>query len=82
MQGGGAGAALERLRKCILTGDSGDVPFTIGNAVKDINYYREMVGDGPGSRAIADGVSAAIGSKADTGHGDGYVPDLTKLFRD
>jgi len=81
-KGGGAGAALERLRTCILTGDSGDVPFTIGNAIKDINYYREMVGDGPGSRAIADGVSAAVGSEADAGHSYAYVPDLTKLFRD
>jgi len=80
-KGGGAGAALERLRKCILTGDASDVPFAIGNAIKDIDYYREMVGDGAGSRAIADGVSAAIGAAAAAGHGDAYVPDLTRLFR-
>lgn len=81
-KGGGAGAALERLRKCILTGDAGDVPFAIGNAIKDINYYREMVGAESGSRAIADGVSNAIGAKVDAGHGDKYVPELTRLFRD
>lgn len=80
-KGGGAGAALERLRKCILTGDASDVPFAIGNAIKDIDYYREMVGDGAGSRAIADGVSTAIGAQADAGHGDSYVPELTWLFR-
>ncbi|OED44751.1 2-hydroxy-3-oxopropionate reductase [Chromatiales bacterium (ex Bugula neritina AB1)] len=85
-KGGGAGAALERLRKCILTGDSSDVPFAIGNAIKDIDYYREMVGgdtvgEGPGSRAIADGVSRAIGAQADAGHADEYVPDLARLFR-
>lgn len=79
--GGGAGAALERLRKCILTGDASDVPFVIGNAVKDINYYRDMVGDGPGSRTIADGVSTAIGAQADAGHGDDYLPALAQLFR-
>lgn len=80
-KGGGAGMALERLRKCILTGDASDVPFAIGNAIKDIDYYREMVGDGQGSRAIADGVSSAIGKAAKAGHGDAYVPELTRLFR-
>lgn len=80
-KGGGAGAALERLRKCILTGDSSDVPFAIGNAIKDIDYYREMVGEGTGSRALADGVSAAIGAAVEAGHGDAYVPELTRLFR-
>jgi len=80
-KGGGAGAALERLRKCILKGDASDVPFAIGNAIKDIDYYREMVGDGAGSRAIADGVSSAIGAAVDAGHADAYVPELTRLFR-
>ena len=80
-KGGGASAALDRLRKCILTGDANDVPFTISNAIKDIDYYREMVRNGAGSRAIADGVSAAIGATVNTGHGDAYVPELTKLFR-
>lgn len=80
-KGGGAGAALQRLQNCILTGDANDVPFSIGNAIKDINYYREMVGDESGSRAIADGVSQAIGAVADAGHSDEYVPDLAHLFR-
>ncbi|MDF1720792.1 MAG: NAD(P)-dependent oxidoreductase [Minwuia sp.] len=80
-RGGGAGMALERLRKCILTGDASDVPFTIGNATKDIDYYREMAGAGAGSRAIADGVSAAMGAQASAGQGDAYVPELTRLFR-
>lgn len=79
-KGGGAGAALERLRKCILTGDPGDVPFAIGNAIKDINYYREMVGDDAGSRDIADGVSVAIAGQAEQ-HADDYVPALAQLFR-
>ncbi len=79
--GGGAGAALQRLSKCILTGDSNDVPFSIGNAIKDIDYYREMVGEQSGSRTIADGLSGAIGSVIEAGHDDKYVPELTRLFR-
>ena len=80
-KGGGAGAALERLRRCILTGDASDVPFAIGNAVKDIDYYREMAGETAGSRAIADAVSAAIGIAPEAGHVDDYLPELTRLFR-
>ncbi len=80
-KGGGAGAALERLRSCILTGDPSGVPFAIGNACKDIDYYREMVGSGSGSRAIADGVSAAVGTATQAGHADAYLPELMKLFR-
>ena len=80
-KGGGASAALERLRKCILTGEASDVPFTISNAIKDIDYYREMVSNGAGSRAVADGVSAAIGATVEAGHGDAYLPELAQLFR-
>jgi len=80
-RGGGAGAALERLRNCVLTGDASGVPFAIGNAIKDIDYFREMVGDKSGSRAIADGVSNAITTAVEQGHGDAYLPELTKLFR-
>jgi 3-hydroxyisobutyrate dehydrogenase len=79
-KGGGAGVALERLKKCILTGDTSDVPFAIGNAVKDINYYREMVGDSTASRFVADGVSQAI-SAAVQENSAAYIPELTKLFQ-
>ena len=80
-KGGGASAALERLRKCILTGEASDVPFTISNAIKDIDYYRDMVGNGAGSRTVADGVSAAIEATVKAGHGDAYISELTRLFR-
>ena len=80
-KGGGAGAALERLRRCILVGDASDMPFTIGNAIKDIDYYRNMVGDGTGCRTLADGVSAAIGAVEEAGYGESYLPELAQLFR-
>ena len=79
-KGGGAGAALERLKNSILTGETGDVPFAIGNAVKDIDYYCEMVGDTSASRFVADGVSSAISAVAQE-NSAAYVPELTKLFR-
>jgi 3-hydroxyisobutyrate dehydrogenase len=79
-KGGGAGAALARLKNSILTGDTSDVPFTIGNAVKDIDYYREMVGDSSASRFVADGVSQAISAAAQE-NSAAYIPELTKLFQ-
>ena len=79
-KGGGAGAALARLKNSILTGDTSDVPFTIGNAVKDIDYYREMVGDSSASRFVADGVSQAISAAAQE-NSAAYIPELTKFFR-
>ena len=79
-KGGGAGAALDRLKNCILTGETSDVPFAIGHAVKDIDYYREMVGDTSASRFVADGVSSAISAAAQE-NSAAYVPELTKLFR-
>jgi 3-hydroxyisobutyrate dehydrogenase len=79
-KGGGAGAALARLKNSILTGDTSDVPFTIGNAVKDIDYYRAMVGDSSASRFVADGVSQAISAAAQE-NSAAYIPELTKLFQ-
>ena len=79
-KGGGAGAALARLKNSILTGDTSDVPFTIGNAVKDIDYYREMVGDSSASRFVADGVSQAISAAAQE-NSAAYIPELTKFFQ-
>ena len=79
-KGGGAGVALARLKNSILTGDTSDVPFTIGNAVKDIDYYREMVGDSSASRFVADGVSQAISAAAQE-NSAAYIPELTKFFQ-
>lgn len=79
--GGGAGAALERLRSSIVAGDPSDVPFALGNAQKDIDYYRMMVQETGGSRAIADGVSSALDAVVDDASRTSYVPELVRLFR-
>ncbi len=79
--GGGAGAALERLRSSIVAGDPSDVPFALGNAQKDIDYYRMMVQETGGSRAIADGVSSALDAVVDDASRTSYIPELVRLFR-
>ena len=80
-KGGGAGSALERLKSSILTGDSSSIPFTINNAIKDIDYYREMIQNGTASKTIADGISVAIKSVVKSGDKELYLSELTKMFR-
>lgn len=80
-KGGGAGAALQRMTPAIVTNDVGTVPFFIGNALKDIDYYRTMAGTSGASRTIADGVAGAIAAVVESGHGQAYIPELTRFLR-
>ncbi|WP_407117611.1 NAD(P)-dependent oxidoreductase [Bradyrhizobium sp. LMG 9283] len=80
-KGGGAGVALQRMAPAIVTGDGGAVPFFIGNALKDISYYQTMAGSSGASKAIADGVGAAIAAVVESGHGQSYISDLARLLR-
>ncbi|MBK1824591.1 NAD(P)-dependent oxidoreductase [Burkholderia orbicola] len=52
--GGGGGAALNRLRPFLETGDTSALPFHMANALKDLSYYS----------AMAEGVDAAHGIAA------------------
>jgi len=79
--GGGASAALDRLAPYIVAGDREGLPFFVGNAQKDIDYYRAMADAAGGQMTIADGVSAALGAAVTGGHGQAYVPELVTLFR-
>lgn len=79
--GGGASAALDRLAPYIVAGDREGLPFFVGNAQKDIDYYRAMAEAAGGQLTIADGVSAALGAAVTGGHATAYVPELVTLFR-
>lgn len=79
--GGGASAALERLAPYITAKDRDALPFSVGNAQKDIGYYRDMADAAGAQHIVADGVAAAIGAVSDRGHGQAYVPELVDLFR-
>jgi len=79
--GGGVSAALDRLAPYIVAGDREGLPFFVGNAQKDIDYYRAMADAAGGQMTIADGVSAALGAAVTGGHAQAYVPELVTLFR-
>ncbi|WP_283822503.1 NAD(P)-dependent oxidoreductase [Bradyrhizobium diazoefficiens] len=80
-KGGGAGAALQRMTPAIVTDDVGTVPFFIGNALKDIDYYRTMASASGASRTIADGVAGAIAAVVESGRGGAYIPELARFLR-
>jgi 3-hydroxyisobutyrate dehydrogenase-like beta-hydroxyacid dehydrogenase len=80
-KGGGAGAALERMRPMMISGNSSNVPFSIDNALKDIEYYRAMASGSGASKAVADSVAAAILAATKEGHGRAYIPELIRFLQ-
>jgi 3-hydroxyisobutyrate dehydrogenase-like beta-hydroxyacid dehydrogenase len=80
--GGGGGIALERLKPYLLSGDASPVQFFIANALKDINYYREMVQETNSAHEIADGVAATFGGVIDAGAGQKMLPELVSCLAD
>lgn len=79
--GGGSGAALERLRPAILSGDASGVPFALSNAAKDLRYYQAVATEAGARHAIADAIAGTLDAQVSSGNGQRYVPDLVKLFQ-
>lgn len=59
-QGGGRGIALERIAPFLLTGDTGNLKFSLANARKDIAYYGEMAEAAGVHREVARGLLATL----------------------
>ncbi|MBK0328624.1 NAD(P)-dependent oxidoreductase [Rhodobacteraceae bacterium F11138] len=79
--GGGASVALDRLAPYIVQGDRDGLPFFVGNAQKDIGYYRDMAQAAGAQQIIADGIAAAISQATEARHAQAYVPELVRIFR-
>lgn len=78
--GGGGGVALERLKPYILARDASAVQFTISNALKDINYYRDMAQESYSARDIADAVAATYLGAVEAGAGQRMTPELISFL--
>lgn len=81
-KGGGAGVTLQRVSPFMLTRDPSDVPFSIGNAAKDLAYYRETASEAGVRHAIADAISQTLEGVVALGHAQDYVPQLVELLGD
>lgn len=80
-KGGGGGAALERLRPCLTTGDPSALRFAMGNALKDLNYYNAMASDSGAVQRIAQAVGETFGAAVEQAGPDTFVPQLASLMR-
>lgn len=79
-QGGGASAALERLKPFILSGDSSGLKFAMGNAQKDLSYYTQMASDQSAVCEIAEVVCATYAQGAQEAGAQAMVPELVNLL--
>ena len=79
-QGGGGGAALERLKPYLLARDPSGLRFFMSNAQKDLGYYTAMAGDGGAAHAIADGVLATYERAVREGGSQALVPQLVDVL--
>jgi 3-hydroxyisobutyrate dehydrogenase-like beta-hydroxyacid dehydrogenase len=82
-KGGGGGIALERLKPYVLARDPSGLKFSLGNAVKDLSYYREMAAQAGAQDDIAQAVLGALEAAVEAGGVDGarrWVPELVELW--
>ncbi len=80
-KGGGAGAALERLRPYLLAQDPTALRFAMGNAVKDLGYYTTMAAESQAAQAIAQAVHATFAAAVQQGGASAPVPELVDRLR-
>lgn len=80
-QGGGGGAALQRMTPFLTRGDASNVPFFISNAAKDLGYYCDMAASAERYRAMAEAVRKTLHDAVADGHGGDYVPQLAAWLR-
>lgn len=79
--GGGSGAALDRLRTAIVSGDATSVQFVIANALKDLRYYQAVAAETGAQHTIADAVASTLDAQVSSGCGHRYLPELVRLFQ-
>lgn len=79
--GGGGGAAMQRMAPFIMTGDPSNVPFFVSNALKDLDYYVTMADNAKASKTIADSIRETLAGIVAQGHGQAYIPELTRFLR-
>lgn len=80
-KGGGGGAALERLRPCLTSGDPSALRFAMGNALKDLNYYTAMATDSGAVQRIAQAVGQTFAAAVEQAGPETFVPQLASLMR-
>ncbi len=77
-KGGGGGAALERMRTHLVSGDPTGLQFTLANALKDLSYYNTMAEQTQADRTIARAVADTLRLATEQDDPQSYVPELVE----
>lgn len=80
-KGGGAGAALERVRPYLTQRDASALRFAMSNALKDMGYFTTMARDAKAAHGIADAVQQAYDQAVQQLGPDRFVPELVETLR-
>ena len=78
--GGGAGAALERLKPFLLANDSSGLQFSISNALKDLGYYTQMAQDAGAAHGVAEAVRETLVQGVEQGGKQAMLPELAGML--
>jgi 3-hydroxyisobutyrate dehydrogenase-like beta-hydroxyacid dehydrogenase len=78
--GGGAGAALERLKPFLLANDSSGLQFSISNALKDLGYYTQMAQDAGAAHGVAEAVRETLAQGVEQGGKQAMLPELAGML--
>lgn len=81
VSGGGDSKALRRIRPYALEGDDSLMRFSLANALKDLNYFSEMISELPVGSATAESVRGTFERAVNGGLGDAPVPHLLDAVR-
>ena len=79
-KGGGGGAALERLRPYLASGDPSALRFAMSNAQKDLGYYNAMADDAGAVKSIAESVLRTFDQGVAEGGPNALVLELVSLL--
>lgn len=78
--GGGWGAALERLKPFLASGDPSGLRFSLANALKDLSYYNAMAQDTQADHTVADAVQRTLEVACEQGDSQALLPEIISLF--
>lgn len=78
--GGGWGAALERLKPFLASGDSSNMAFSVANARKDLGYYNAMAAESGADRTVAAAVERTLEQAVADGASQVLMPEMVALI--
>jgi 3-hydroxyisobutyrate dehydrogenase-like beta-hydroxyacid dehydrogenase len=79
-KGGGWGAALDRLKPILTSGDTSGLRFSMSNALKDLSYYNQMAIDTHADHTVAQAVKNTLETACKEGDPNALVPELVALL--